>query len=370
MRKIMARDKSHILRCIDGFSFSALSAENEKYSFFSLRSLRLKRACERAVIFIFLLLLPISTTTQANDTYPMFQSMVIDPSFHDALIQDREFMKKGGAKVFAMNDGSCLLIGIAKTFPDGGSPETILRAKREGEILARAEILSFSGDIQISTSRVAKTGSLQTEKTNGTVSLSSFLQITETKVEGIIRQLPIVGTWWSEDNRTLYVAVGKRIQGGSGKDRVNLRPNHKLSGVMLDIEGEEPFISILRLIPALCINGGIKGVNMSDGRKVILAVNSAPLGNSVTVASRIAQIKAVRDLLGYQQGVEVISMERLSDREALRVSSMGQEYIQLSEFLSRNQEKVKGFIKSMPIVAMWKDAGERTLNVAIGKIIN
>jgi len=324
----------------------------------------------RLLLSFFILSSTLAATYQTNDTYPMFQSVVIDPSFHDALIQDPEFMQEGGARLFDLNDGSCLLIGIAKTFPDGRSPETILRTKREGEILARAEILSFCGDIQISTSRVAKTGSLQTEKTNGTISLSSFLLITETRAEGIIRQLPIVGTWWSEDNKTLYVAVGKRIQGGSGKDQVNLRPSHELSGVMPDIEGQEPFISILRLIPALCINGGVRGVNMSDGKKVILAVNSAPLGNSVTVASRIAQLKAVRDLLGYQQGVEVISMERLSDSEVLRISSKGEQYVLFSEFMSINQEKVKGFIKSMPIVAMWKDAGERTLNVAVGKIIN
>ena len=167
------------------------------------------------LIFIFLLLLPISTTAQANDTSLPFRSIAIEAQFYDVLIQRPGFMKEGGAKAFAINDGSCLLMGIAKTFPDGRSPETILRAKREGEILARAEILSFCGDIQISTSRVAKTESLQTEKTNGTISLSSFLQITETRAEGIIRQLPIVGTRWSEDNKTLYVTVGKRIQGGS-----------------------------------------------------------------------------------------------------------------------------------------------------------
>ncbi|NIA12252.1 MAG: hypothetical protein GWP10_21675 [Nitrospiraceae bacterium] len=52
-------------------TLSALSAENEKYFFFSLRSLRLKRACERAVIFIFLLLLPISHGKQYISPIPV-----------------------------------------------------------------------------------------------------------------------------------------------------------------------------------------------------------------------------------------------------------------------------------------------------------
>ena len=97
MKKIMARDKNHILRCTDGFSFFALSAENEKYFFFSLRSLRLKRVCEQAVIFIFLLF-PISTTAQANDTSLPFRSIAIEAQFYDVLIQHPEFMKEGGAR--------------------------------------------------------------------------------------------------------------------------------------------------------------------------------------------------------------------------------------------------------------------------------
>jgi len=41
----------------------------------------------------------------------------------------------------------------------------------------------------------------------------------------------------------------------------------------------------------------------------------------------------------------------------------------ISQFLSVNEEQVSGIVKALPIVAMWKDAEERILNVAIGKTI-
>ena len=56
------------------------------------------------LIFIFLLLLPISTTAHANDTSLPFRSIAIEAQFYDVLIQHPEFMKEGGAKVFAMKN--------------------------------------------------------------------------------------------------------------------------------------------------------------------------------------------------------------------------------------------------------------------------
>ena len=360
----MARDKNHILRCTNGFSFFALSAENEKYFFFSLRSLRLKRACERAVIFIFLLLLPISTTAQANDTSLPFRSIVIEAQFYDVLIQHPEFMQEGGAKVFSLNDGSCLLLGIAKTFPDGRSPETILRAKREGEILARAEILSFSGDIQISTSRVAKTGSLQTEKTNGTILLSSFLQITETRVEGIIWQLPIVGTWWSEDNKTLYVAVGKIVDWEGQQKRLSSAP----SSTKTWENSRDFFISLVHASPVLLSHGGVRGFQLGDGRKALVAVGSTQLKGSISNARRIAKIKAMRSVLGHTEGIELSSVECLVDGEVLAIKESGVEYEMLSKFISVEEEKVSGIIKALPVVATWEDTRAGLYYVAIGKL--
>jgi len=348
-------------RSFSEFTFFALSVENEKYFFFSLR---LKRAYERAVIFIFLLLLPISITAQANDTSLPFRTIAIESQFYDVLIQHPGFMKEGGARLFDLNDSSCLLIGIARTFLDNRLPQTILRAKREGEILARTEILSFSGDIQISTSRVAKTGSLQTEKTNGTISLSSFLQITETKVEGIIRQLPIVGTWWSEDNKTLYVAVGKIVGQEGQQKKLNPAPSSGKSGETL----RDFFISLVNTSPVLRSHGGVRGFQLDDGRKALVAVGSTQLKGSISNARRIAKIKAMRSVLGHTKGIELSSVEYLADGEVLAIKESGVEHEMLSKFISVEKEKVSGIIKALPVVATWEDTRAGLYYVAIGKL--
>ena len=367
----MARDKNHILRCTDGFSFFALSAENEKYSFFSLRSLCLKRACERAVIFIFLLLLPISTTAQANDTSLPFRSIVIEAQFYDVLIQHPGFMKEGGAKVFAMNDTSNVLIGIGKVFPEDSENETVQQARRKAEIRARATILSLGEDIEIATYKGLKAETYPARKAGKMISLSSFFQVTETRVEGEVQQLPVVGTWWSTDYSTLYVAVGKIVKEvGRQVDMFVDAARRNDTDDMPAIEGQEPFVSLLQTSPLLRQNGGVRGFILDGDMKVLIAVASAPLKGSYAIARRVAQLKAVRSLLGHRDGINLSAVEYLEDREHLRLSEGREQRMLISQFLSVHEEQVSGIVKALPIVAMWKDAEERTLNVAIGKIIN
>ena len=363
----MPRDKNHILRCTDGFSFFALSAENEKYSFFSLRSLRLKRACERAVIFIFLLLLPISTTAQANDTSLPFRSIAIEAQFYDVLIQHPGFMKEGGAKVFSLNDGSKVLIGIGKAFPEDSESEIVQKARRKTEIRARATILSLVGDIEIATYKGLKTEAYPAREAGKMISLSSFFQVTETQVAGEIQQLPVVGTWWSPDSGTFYVAVGKisvaaasRYVGRLKRSGADIKPA---------MQGSEPFVSLLQASPLLRQNGGVRGFILDGGRKVLVAVASAPIKGSYAKARRIAQLKAVRSLLGHQDGIKLSAAEYLEDREHLRLSEGQEQRMLISHFLSVNEEQVSGIVKAMPIVGMWEDQDGQLLLVAIGRII-
>jgi len=360
----MARDKNHILRCTDGFSFFGLSAENEKYSFFSLRSLRLKRACERAVIFIFLLLLPISTTAQANDTSLPFQSIAIEAQFYDVLIQEPEFMKEGGAKVFIMNDTSKVLIGIGKAFPEDSKSETVQQARRKAEIHARASILSLGGDIEISTYKGLKTDTYPARETGKMISLSSFFQVTETRVEGEVQQLPVVGTWWSTNHSTLYVTVGKIVDWEGQQKRLSPAPSSTKTGENL----RDFFISLVHASPVLRSHGGVRGFQLDDGRKALVAVGSTQLKGSISNARRIAKIKAMRSVLGHTKGIELSSVEYLADGEVLAIKESGVEYEMLSKFISVEEEKVSGIIKALPVVATWEDNRAGLYYVAIGKL--
>lgn len=370
----MARDKNHILCCTDGFSFFGLSAENEKYSFFSLRSLRLKRACERAVIFIFLLLLPISTTAQANDASLPFRSIAIEAQFYDVLIQRQGFMKEGGAKIFAMNDGSKVLIGIGKAFPEDSESETVQQARRKAEIRARATILSLGGDIEIATYKGLKTETYPASEAGKMISLSSFFQVTETQVAGEIQQLPVVGTWSSPDSSTFYVAVGKisvatasRYVGRLKRSGADIKPGgvHNITGGPA-MQGSEPFVSLVQASPLLRQNGGVRGFILDGDRKVLIAVASAPINGSYAKARRVAQLKAIRSLLGHREGIKLSAVEYLEDQEHLQITANSEEWILLSQFLSVRKEQVSGIIKSLPVVASWNSSDGRIIYVAIG----
>jgi hypothetical protein len=350
MRKIMARDKNQIFCRTDGFSFFALSAENEKYFFFSLRSLRLKRVCERAVIFIFLLLLPISIAAQANDTSLSFRSIAIEAQFHDVLIQHPEFMKEGGAKVFSLNDGSLALIGIGKVFPENNKPEAMLQERRKGEILARSAVLALGGDVEISAYKGLTESSFSSREENR-ISLSSFFQVTETRVEGEVQQLPVVGTWWSTDYSILYVAVGKIVKEvGREMDMPVNVVKHNDTDDMPAIEGGEPFVSLLQASPLLRQNGGVRGFILDGDRKVLISVASALLNGSYARTRRVAQLKAVRSLLGHQEGIKLSAVEYLEDREHLRLSEGQERRMLISHLLSVHEERVSGIVKALPIV--------------------
>jgi hypothetical protein len=102
----------------------------------------------------------------------------------------------------------------------------------------------------------------------------------------------------------------------------------------------------------------------------LIAVGSARVRGSLAKARRIGQLKAVRSLLANSAGIQLSSVEYLTDREHLKLCQNGGKRISLSQFLSVQEEQVSGLIKGLPIVATWKDAGGQVLNVAIGKLFD
>jgi len=286
-----------------------------------------------------------------------FREMEIQEPFHNMLLQDPEFMQEAGARFFQDNTRGLALIGIGKVAPKDKHAETMLQARRIGEIRARTTILEMRDGIKISTFRGLKEG----------IALSSFFQVTETRVEGKIQQLPVIGTWWLENRDIFYVAVGKMMDLASWQ--IGIPDNTKMDKIVTyDMEGEEPFLSLLRISPVLCRNGGVRGFLVGKNKKALISVASALLKGSWAKAEKIARLKAVRTLLGHRKGIQLSSVEYLSDQEQLRLSKEGEQHVMLSEFLSVQAEQVSGIIKSLPVVATWEEPKGQILYVAIGKL--
>lgn len=327
----------------------------------------MKRVQPLIISFVFFTLSLVSWA-QGNDA---FVKVNIDPLFRDILTSATEFMNEGGAQLIASEDGRIALIGIGKVFPERNRSELMPEIRRKGEIRARAAVLDLGEDVEIATSRGITEVAVSGRQVENRMSLSSFFQTTETHVKGMIQQIPIIGTWWSIDHGTFYVAVGKTLNGENNPERLQILPQSENALEKMQVlEGEEPFLSLLKASPLLCQSGGVRGYILGNNKKVLIAVGSARVQESLAKARRIGQLKAVRSLLANSEGIELSSVEYLADQEHLKLCRSGEERIFLSQFLSVQEERVSGLIKGLPIVATWKDADGQVLYVAIGKVFD
>lgn len=302
------------------------------------------------IVIIFLLLEPCRAQDVTN-----FREVEIEAPFHNLLLNHPEFMEEGGAQVFICDDDTKFLIGISKVVPEDSGEKAMQQARRIGEIHARTAILEHKEGVEISTYRRLE------ECAGNKIALSSFFQVTEARVEGIVNNLPVIGSWNSRNQNVIYIAVGKVMN--ADFYQANIAEN-----VSLEKDNDTLILSLLRMSPVLCKNGGARGFLVSKHRKVLLSVGSSELRGLFTSAQRVAQLKAYRSLLGHQQGIHITSVEYLSDYEELRLTDNGEQRVLLSQFLSIQEEKIAGLIKALPIIATWKSPEGRILYVAIGKV--
>jgi len=274
-----------------------------------------------------------------------FKQQQINPAFEQILHANPDFMNDGGAQLLTDETGQQALVAIGKVFVEPGkqlvSREALIR---KGELQAKARMIELVGKVEITSSR----SSSSRDKDKGTA-ISTFLQATGSKAVEKIGQLPVIGSWQDEE-QTLYVAVGKMNSVPTFQHLADITPTAKAAEDIPDIQGEEPYVSILRAMPDLLENGGVRGVIMADGRRVLLSVASAPSRLGPAKAHKIARLKALRNLAAQQKGITVTSLQYLADGERL---TMGQnnEQVMLSEFMEMQQEEVRGFVQVLDVVA-------------------
>lgn len=310
-----------------------------------------------------ILMLPVFSMAASEE----FVEVAVHESFREFLLNDPDLM--GTEEAFLVTDeaGRTALIGIGKVVVEEFRPEKMPQIRRKGEMRARKTILDLTGDVEVRTARGSKEQAVS-GPSHPKMSLSTFFQATEKRVAAKIQRIPVIGTWWSPRKTVFYLAVGK-IMGDEPKETgIHLSdPGKDLADFQL-IDGEEPFISILKACPELRKNGGVRGFVIDGKRKVILSVASATIKGSPVKARKIARLKAIRTLIEKKEGVRISSLESLVDIEQLALSEMEENVIQLSKFFAVQEERVKGKIQSMPVVASWTDEGNRVLYLGLGEV--
>ncbi len=320
------------------------------------------------IISINFLILSISWVTPCKgNTLDEFREINIDHRYHDLLTSDPDFMQEGGAQIFKNRNGKIVLISIAKVFPENYVSSMLPGMIRKGEIRAKAAILELGSNIEISAARGGNDKSHSGNTLSQNNSLSSFYHTTAVQVEGKIKQMSVIGTWWSMNRGTFFVAVGDLMVANTVN---NYSEFDDLSANALEtkkiIEASEPFLSLLKASPDLIVHGGARGFILPNGDRVLISVASTIIKSDIPKAIKLARYKAIRTLLGQKKGINFYQAEGLQNIETQIIKGNKVEFVMIEDFLNIHSESVKGKLHALPIVATWMDRNQKALSVAIG----
>jgi len=139
-----------------------------------------------------------------------FSDISIEKQFKPYLLSNPLLMETTGAKFIALKDGRSVILSVASTVLKDAGPADRLRAEKVCRTKALAGIVSEKKGVQVFHTETLNEQSTVVIDENGetATSVSELLQVTKTKVEGITRDMPMVGRWRSKDGDVFYLAIG------------------------------------------------------------------------------------------------------------------------------------------------------------------
>jgi hypothetical protein len=158
-----------------------------------------------------MLLLPLAISADSADPgSPNFTEVQIEEPFDDYLLANPLLMEVTGAKIIRRGEDEFVVLGVASTALKDGSPIDRLRAVKVCRTKALAAVIGEKQGVQVGhiEAGIEETIVVVEDGEEMIRSISEYLQITRTKVEGVAKDMPVVGTWESEDGQVFYLAIG------------------------------------------------------------------------------------------------------------------------------------------------------------------
>jgi hypothetical protein len=139
-----------------------------------------------------------------------FSEVTIEKPFDRYLKSDRLLMEVTGAKVINEKGGRKVLLAVASTVLKNSSPVERLRAEKVCRVKALAAMVAEQKGVMVCHTETLndQTTIIIDDKGESATSVSELLQTTKTKVEGITKDMPIVGRWKSKVGDIFYLAIG------------------------------------------------------------------------------------------------------------------------------------------------------------------
>jgi hypothetical protein len=122
-------------------------------------------------------------------------------------------LESGGARIFKLQDGSLWLVSIGSTLVKPTSSSEVQRRHKVATIKAQANaVAELNGTsvktttVMTTTDKIATQGSLETGTSEETLD-----ETIVTSAKGVVREMPVIGTWMNKDQSQFFTALGKRL---------------------------------------------------------------------------------------------------------------------------------------------------------------
>ena len=142
-----------------------------------------------------------------------FADVEINDEFLPFLTAKKHFMETPGLKEFTIpGQKGRIIVCVVSVASKGNSARAVANMTKVCRIKALVELLRMQQvEISAFTQVADKFVSIDDGKQQKVKSLSSYLNIVEERVDGVVKAMPVIGTWFSKDKSEFYLAIGKFI---------------------------------------------------------------------------------------------------------------------------------------------------------------
>lgn len=139
-----------------------------------------------------------------------FADMQIDKPFDRYLSANLLLMEATGAKILTLPNNNRVVVSVASTIIRNNSAADRRRAERVCQEHAFSYVVREQEGMKVFhvEESTDKTLIVNVDGKEHGRSVSEFMEMTKTTVEGIAKDMPVVGRWKSKDGEVFYLAIG------------------------------------------------------------------------------------------------------------------------------------------------------------------
>lgn len=155
-------------------------------------------------------IVPLLVLWGATSAGDRFSDIQIEKPFARYLLASPLLMESTGAKAIKLSNTESLVVAVASTVLKDNSASERLRAEKVCRAKAFACLVQEQKGVQVfhAEESAEKTVIVNVDGGERATNISTFLEVTKTRVEGMARDMPVIGRWKSKEGDIFYLAIG------------------------------------------------------------------------------------------------------------------------------------------------------------------